>query len=198
MQSYYIKVKCVPCRKFIRRDEGTFFNQNVTTILIAVLTLLVIQLWNTYAVLRNFNRKKFGNNKQSDMEMNTYSFVNDNKPEKDEETCEEEANSDKVMFEQISEARKSVTPPSYRSPRSTPKPGSCKCSNNIYSTPAALRCCCTVKNRNSIINSITKNFLGFNADWVFRPQSSINVNVSPPLPPPIPPSPLSKRVTNNI
>ncbi|UZE89798.1 ARIF-1 [Parapoynx stagnalis nucleopolyhedrovirus] len=171
VESNYIQVKCVRCRKLITEDEGTFFNQNFTSVSIAVLTVLVIQLWNTYAVLRNLQRNKLNKAQPPEIKMTTYSFDN----EEEENTEEESTNSDKLMFEQIYEARKSVTPPSSRASvqpqKITLSSSSCTCNDNIYSTPASLRCCCNVKARNN-----------FNADWVFRPLSSINVEVTPSLP----------------
>jgi hypothetical protein len=116
IQTHYFKVKCVSCRKLIKEDEKTFFNQNFVATILSVLTLLIVQLWNLYVFLKKSNANadtSSKNTKHNDIYMKTYApmYCDDNE-EADEKSSEIRC------FEEIYSARKSQN--SKASSRSNP------------------------------------------------------------------------------
>ncbi|QDL56997.1 ARIF-1 [Dione juno nucleopolyhedrovirus] len=107
-QDNFVK-KCVGCRKEIRHDEPTVFNQNQSVFIILALTTIVVQCWSMYVHRKMVCHKSSSNNSQHDKNalfIKTEYSTDDDDDDDDDDDYEEERQSNIRMLEIVSENRR--------------------------------------------------------------------------------------------
>ncbi|AKN81010.1 Actin-Rearrangement-Inducing Factor 1 [Lonomia obliqua multiple nucleopolyhedrovirus] len=89
-----IIIKCVSCRMIVRNNEPTFFNLKPNRFDLSIITILAIQIWNMYLIVKELRYNKYyGQQQQGDGEQNTT-----NKKKKEEEESDSNYNEDEDSY----------------------------------------------------------------------------------------------------